>query len=151
MEAEAPAVRVGATPSGLTMPTYPQPPMFFTGRMPFLLPNQQCESTEGVKRFLLGWSPLAFGESQRPLTRQWGTELSRMVAQTRHVTESSYSTCGNLVAMSSATRSSPPRSGDSAAAWFATAYLSGEDTRLYRSWPSYLVVVPLSTTWGSGW
>jgi len=36
MEAEAPAVRVGATPSGLTTPPHPQPPMFFTGRMPFL-------------------------------------------------------------------------------------------------------------------
>ena len=53
--------------------------------------------------------------------------------------------------MSSTTRSSPLRSGDSAAVWLATAYLSGEDTRLYRSWPPYLVVVPLSTTWGRGW
>jgi len=44
--------------------------MFFTGRMPFLPPNQQRQSTEGVKSFLLGWSPLAFGESQRQLTRQ---------------------------------------------------------------------------------
>jgi len=24
-------------------------PNFFTGRMPFLLPNQQCQSTEGKK------------------------------------------------------------------------------------------------------
>jgi len=23
-------------------------PLFFTGRMPFLLPNQQCQSTEGL-------------------------------------------------------------------------------------------------------
>ena len=54
--------------------------------------------------------------------------------------------------MSSATRSSPPRSSDFAAARLATAYLSGEDTRSYRSWPPYLVVVvPLSTTWGRGW
>ena len=64
MEAEALAVRVGATPSRLTTPQYPQP-MYFTGRMPFLPPNQQRQSTEGVKSFLLGWSPLAFGESQR--------------------------------------------------------------------------------------
>jgi len=70
MEAEALAVRVGVTPSGLTTPPHPQPPMFFTGRMPFLPPNQQRQSTEGVKSFLLGWTPLAFGESQRPLTRQ---------------------------------------------------------------------------------
>ena len=70
MEAEAPAVRVDATPFGLTTPQHPQPPHVFTGRMPFLPPNQQHQSTAGVKRFLLGWSPLAFGESQRPLTRQ---------------------------------------------------------------------------------
>jgi len=55
------------------------------------------------------------------------------------------------MAMSGATRSPSPRSSDSAAAWFATAYSSGEDTRSYRSWPPYLVVVPLSTTWGRGW
>jgi len=24
------------------------PPLFFTGRMPFLPPNQQCQSTEGI-------------------------------------------------------------------------------------------------------
>ena len=24
------------------------PPFFFTGRIPFLLPNQQCQSTEGM-------------------------------------------------------------------------------------------------------
>jgi len=45
MEAEVPTVRVGATPTGLTAP--PQPPRFFTGRMPFLPPNQQRQSTEG--------------------------------------------------------------------------------------------------------
>ena len=27
--------------------TNKQTPSFFTGRMPFLLPNQQCQSTEG--------------------------------------------------------------------------------------------------------
>jgi len=27
------------------------PLMFFTGRMPFLPPNQQCQSTEGTKRY----------------------------------------------------------------------------------------------------
>jgi len=40
-EAEAPTVRVGATPTGLTAsppPTTPQ--SFFTGQMPFLPPNQ---------------------------------------------------------------------------------------------------------------
>jgi len=47
MEAEALTVRVGTTPTGLTAP--PQPPRFFTGRMPFLPPNQQCQSTEGIE------------------------------------------------------------------------------------------------------
>jgi len=28
-------------------PPPPHPPYFFTGRMPFLQPNQQCQSTEG--------------------------------------------------------------------------------------------------------
>jgi len=49
MEAEAPTVRVGATPTGLTAPPPPQPPRFFTGRMPFLPPNQQRQSTEDFK------------------------------------------------------------------------------------------------------
>jgi len=45
-EAETPTVRLGATPSGLTSGYLHHPP-FFTGWMPFLLPNQQCQSTEG--------------------------------------------------------------------------------------------------------
>jgi len=44
--ADTPAIRLGATPSGLTSAHLHHPP-FFTGRMPFLLPNQQCQSTEG--------------------------------------------------------------------------------------------------------
>jgi len=49
MEAEALTVRVGATPTGLTAPPRPQPLQgFFTGRMPFLPPNQQRQSTEGL-------------------------------------------------------------------------------------------------------
>ena len=47
MGAEAPTVRVDATPTELTAPPPPQPPRFFTGRMPFLPPNQQRQSTEG--------------------------------------------------------------------------------------------------------
>jgi len=43
-QAEVPTVWVGATPTGLT----PQPPRFFTGRMPFLPPNQQRQSTEAM-------------------------------------------------------------------------------------------------------
>jgi len=48
MEAEVPTVRVGATPTGLMAPQpYNPPPKVFTGRMPFLPPNQQRQSTEG--------------------------------------------------------------------------------------------------------
>ena len=43
-EADTVTIRPGATPSGLTISPSP---IFFTGRMPFLLPNQQCQSTEG--------------------------------------------------------------------------------------------------------
>jgi len=50
MEAEVPTVLVGAILTRLTAP--PQPPRFFTGRMPFLKPNQQHQSTEGTKRML---------------------------------------------------------------------------------------------------
>jgi len=47
MEAEVLTVWVGATTTGLTAPPPPQPARFFTGRMPFLPPNQQRQSTEG--------------------------------------------------------------------------------------------------------
>jgi len=40
-------IRLGATPSGLTSAHLTIPPYFFTDRMPFLPPNQQCQSTEG--------------------------------------------------------------------------------------------------------
>jgi len=46
-EADTPTIRLGATPSGLTSANLRLPPYFFTGRMPFLPPNQQCQSTEG--------------------------------------------------------------------------------------------------------
>ena len=44
-EADTPTIRLGATPSRLTSAHLHHPPHFFTGRMPFLLPNQQCQST----------------------------------------------------------------------------------------------------------
>ena len=44
-EADTPTIRLGATPSGLTSAHLHHPPIF-TGRMPFLPPNQQCQSTE---------------------------------------------------------------------------------------------------------
>jgi len=46
-EADTPTIWLGATPSGLTSAHLYHPPHIFTGRMPFLPPNQQCQSTEG--------------------------------------------------------------------------------------------------------
>jgi len=46
-EADTPTIQLGATPSGLTSAHLHYPPIFFTGWMPFLPPNQQCQSTEG--------------------------------------------------------------------------------------------------------
>jgi len=45
-EADTPTIRLVATPSGLSSAHLHHPP-FFTGWTPFLLPNQQCQSTEG--------------------------------------------------------------------------------------------------------
>ena len=45
-EADTLTIRLGATPSGLTRAHLHHPP-FFSGQMPFLPPNQQCQSTEG--------------------------------------------------------------------------------------------------------
>jgi len=46
IEADTPTTQLGTTPSGLTSAHFHHPP-FFTGWMPFLPPNQQCQSTEG--------------------------------------------------------------------------------------------------------
>jgi len=46
-EADTPTIRLGATPSGLTSAHLHHSLHFFTGWMPFLSPNQQCQSTEG--------------------------------------------------------------------------------------------------------
>ena len=45
-EADTLTIRLGTTPSGLTS-AHLHHSLFFTGRMPFLPPNQQCQSTEG--------------------------------------------------------------------------------------------------------
>jgi len=45
-EADTLTIQLGATPSGLTSAHLHHAP-FFTGRMPFLPPNQQCHGTEG--------------------------------------------------------------------------------------------------------
>jgi len=44
-EADTQTIHVGATPSGLSSAHLHHP--IFTDRMPFLLPNQHCQSTEG--------------------------------------------------------------------------------------------------------
>jgi len=46
-EVDTPTIRLGATPSGLSSAHLHHPPIFFTGRMSFLPPSQQCQSTEG--------------------------------------------------------------------------------------------------------
>jgi len=46
-EADTLTIRLGATPAGLISAYFHHPPKFFTGRMPFLPPNQQHQSTEG--------------------------------------------------------------------------------------------------------
>jgi len=46
-EADILTLRLGATPSGLASAYLHHPTTFFTGRMPFLPPNQQHQSTEG--------------------------------------------------------------------------------------------------------
>jgi len=45
-EADTLTIRLGITPSSLTSAHLHHPPIFFTGRVPFLPPNQQCQSTE---------------------------------------------------------------------------------------------------------
>ena len=45
-EADTSTVGLGATPSGLASAHFHHP-LIFTGRMPFLPPNQQCQNTEG--------------------------------------------------------------------------------------------------------
>jgi len=49
-EADTQTIWLGATPSRLTSAHLHHPPILFTGRMPFLPPNQQCQNTEGNYR-----------------------------------------------------------------------------------------------------
>jgi len=44
-EADTPTTWLGATPSGLTSAHLHHLPILFTSQMPFLPPNQQCQST----------------------------------------------------------------------------------------------------------
>jgi len=48
-EADTLTIQLGATPSRLTSAYLHHPPIFFTDRMLFLPPNQQCQSSQGIK------------------------------------------------------------------------------------------------------
>jgi len=63
-EADTPTIWLGATPSGLTSAT--STILFFTGRMPFLPPNQQCQSTEGNQRIGIREKTLEFSSTVLP-------------------------------------------------------------------------------------
>jgi len=67
-EADTPTIQQGATPSGLTSAHLHHPPIFFTGRMPFLLPNQQRQSTEGMTRAQeIKWLPKTHKANQHTI------------------------------------------------------------------------------------
>jgi len=53
-EADTPTIRLVATPSITNSAHLHHLPNFFTGQMPFLPPNQQCQSTEGLAHSDLG-------------------------------------------------------------------------------------------------
>jgi len=56
-EADTLTIRLGATPTGLTSAHLHHPPILFTGQMPFLPPNQQCQSTV-LEKMPLNWCPV---------------------------------------------------------------------------------------------
>ena len=84
-EADTPTIRLGATPIGLTSAHIHHPP-FFTDRMPFLLPNQQRQSTEGNWRIRIREKTLEFSSTVLPapspllLNKWWVTyQLCRVL------------------------------------------------------------------------
>jgi len=64
-EADTPTTRRVATASGLSSAHLHHPP-FFTGWMPFLPPNQQCQSTEGNECIRIREKMLAFSSTVLP-------------------------------------------------------------------------------------
>jgi len=58
-EADTPTIRLVATPSKLSS-AHLHHPIFFTSRMPFLPPNQQCQSAEGNYRIRIREKTLEF-------------------------------------------------------------------------------------------
>jgi len=64
-EADTLTIRLGATPSDYQcLP--PPSPILFTGRMPFLLPNQQHQSTEGNYCILIRQQTLELSSTVLP-------------------------------------------------------------------------------------
>jgi len=68
-EADTSTIRLGATPSGLSRAHLHHTPIFFTGRMPFLPPNQQCQGTEGnLEHLTVKGISLPFKQRSEPNT-----------------------------------------------------------------------------------
>jgi len=65
IKADTPTIWLGATPSGLTS-AHLHHPLLFTGWMPFLLSNQQHQSTEGNYRIPIREKMLEFSSSVLP-------------------------------------------------------------------------------------
>jgi len=53
-EADTLTIRLGATPSGITSAHLHHPPIFFTGRMPFLPPADSVKALKATSAFGLG-------------------------------------------------------------------------------------------------
>jgi len=101
-EANTPTIRLGATPSGLTSAHLHHPPQFFTGRLAFLLTNQQCQSTEGNSG-VSSW--IKNGEDSRsssPVLQDFFSALKLLTlicgALEEHLL--TYMTCKNLLPLS---------------------------------------------------
>jgi len=83
-EADTSTIRLGATPSGPTSAHLHHPP-FFTGRMPFLLRNQQCQSTEGSQQHgNKGKKTKSKPMCKENLNQQWTLKLHMCMCITVH-------------------------------------------------------------------
>jgi len=79
IEADTPTIRLGDTPSGLCSAHLYHLPIFFTGRMPFLPPNQQHQGTEGNN-----WQLLATNHKLLLLLHPFSGLFSRTTWISRH-------------------------------------------------------------------
>ena len=77
-EADTLTIRLGATPSGLVNQCLPHhPPIFFTGRMPFLPPNQQRQSTEGNYHIRIREKTLEFSSTVLPAPSPYHNQINK--------------------------------------------------------------------------